>query len=81
MFRIIFLECDLNVCKKRILDRRVNIHTGSQTNLAELSLQAVYPHMEHHPKDKEEYFTNEVKENHKNINIKASCKVITITVF
>ncbi|KAJ8911093.1 hypothetical protein NQ315_000553 [Exocentrus adspersus] len=31
--RVIFLECDLNICRERIKYRKVNVETGSVTNL------------------------------------------------
>ncbi|KAJ8975780.1 hypothetical protein NQ317_015335 [Molorchus minor] len=33
--RVIFLECDLNVCKERLRHRRVNVITGSVTDIQE----------------------------------------------
>lgn len=50
--RVIFLECDLNVCKDRLVNRRVNAHTGSVTNIVEESESYWYKHLNVHPKDK-----------------------------
>lgn len=50
--RVIFLECDLNICKERLVNRKVNMHTGSLTNLIESPESVYYKHLKVHPKDK-----------------------------
>ncbi|CAH1160262.1 unnamed protein product [Phaedon cochleariae] len=49
--RVIFLECDLNVCKERLRHRKVNVHTGSQTDVKQFPEAEVEKILLTHPKD------------------------------
>ncbi|KAG5875305.1 hypothetical protein JTB14_028455 [Gonioctena quinquepunctata] len=50
--RVIFLECDLNVCRERIRHRKINVFTGSTTNIEEAEPPADNKKvLKTHPKD------------------------------
>lgn len=48
--RVIFLECDVNLCRER-LNRKINIHTGSTTNIKGNSDVEQEKTLRTHPKD------------------------------
>ncbi|XP_017776127.1 PREDICTED: adenylate kinase 8 [Nicrophorus vespilloides] len=51
--RVIFLECDLNICFERLTSRRYNVDTGSVTKLEEdLIMDITAKRLGVHPKDK-----------------------------
>lgn len=49
---MIILELDLNVCKDRIVNRRINVITGTTTNIIEEPESLVHKRLNLHPKDK-----------------------------
>lgn len=58
--RVIFLECELTICKDRILNRKINVHTGSTTNIAEHPEAEKTKKLKPHPKDSKEFIDAEV---------------------
>lgn len=49
--RVIFIECDVNICKERLTHRKINVYTNSSTNMLEnssLEREKIY---KSHPKD------------------------------
>ncbi|KAK9884485.1 hypothetical protein WA026_007327 [Henosepilachna vigintioctopunctata] len=56
--RIIFLECDLNVCRERVMNNRINVDTGSTVKINDRS-QTEGKTLELHPKDKENLVKSE----------------------
>ncbi|KRT78911.1 hypothetical protein AMK59_7453, partial [Oryctes borbonicus] len=51
LFRVVFLECDLNICKERVLNRRYNVYTGSVVNITKLTEDDITDEFKSHPKD------------------------------
>lgn len=49
---MIILELDLNICRDRITNRRVNAFTGTITNIVEDPESLLYKRLNIHPKDK-----------------------------
>ncbi|GJQ88255.1 hypothetical protein Trydic_g13243 [Trypoxylus dichotomus] len=49
--RVIFLECDLNVCKERLLNRRYNMYTNSGVNITKLTENENIHELKSHPRD------------------------------
>lgn len=58
-YRVIFLECDMNICRERVVLRRVNVHTGSTYNLLH-TMSPVRKTLGVHPKDKDAIIQAEV---------------------
>ncbi|KAJ3643309.1 hypothetical protein Zmor_026030 [Zophobas morio] len=58
--RVIFLECELSVCKERLLHRKVNVDTGSVTNIKEHPEAEKLKQMKTHPKDNKEFIDAEL---------------------
>ncbi|XP_045469391.1 adenylate kinase 8 [Harmonia axyridis] len=56
--RIIFLECDLKVCRERVTLNRINIDTGSGVNLLDKE-RVKGKKLELHPKDRENIVNSE----------------------
>lgn len=54
------MECDISICAERILHRRVNVDTGSFTNILEEEVP-VGKVMALHPKDTPAVFQEEVR--------------------
>lgn len=50
-FRVIFLECDLNICKERIANRRINMYTGSTVDITKLTENDIIDELKIHPRD------------------------------
>ncbi|KAF2891060.1 hypothetical protein ILUMI_15113, partial [Ignelater luminosus] len=50
--RVVFLECDINVCKERLMHRTTNIHTGSTINVLENEEFVAGKLLATHPKDR-----------------------------
>ncbi|VEN43191.1 unnamed protein product [Callosobruchus maculatus] len=59
--RVIFLECDLTVCKERLRHRRVNVYSGSVTNIEEHPKAVEEKTLKTHPKDDESVIDAELK--------------------
>lgn len=49
--RVIFLECDISVCRERIRQRKINVYTGSKINVAGNSSADQEKTFRTHPKD------------------------------
>ncbi|RZB40560.1 adenylate kinase 8, partial [Asbolus verrucosus] len=58
--RIIFLECELAICKERLLNRKVNVRTGSITNIKENPEAEATKELKSHPKDNLEFIDAEL---------------------
>ncbi|XP_044258974.1 adenylate kinase 8 [Tribolium madens] len=58
--RVIFLECDLSICKERLLNRKINVHTGSVTNIKQHPEAEVTKELKPHPKDNKEFIDAEL---------------------
>ncbi|KAF5286400.1 hypothetical protein FQA39_LY16320 [Lamprigera yunnana] len=50
--RVIFIDCDLSVCRERLLHRKVNTNTGSITNLLDNEELLTSKILTTHPKDR-----------------------------
>ncbi|KAB0801640.1 hypothetical protein PPYR_03826 [Photinus pyralis] len=59
--RVIFIDCDLRVCRERILNRKINVHTGSVTNLMDNRDLVIQKLLATHPKDNIDALEAELK--------------------
>lgn len=60
--RVVFLECDLNVCLERLLKRQINVFTGSVTRLNEADPDVLTSkRLQYHPKDKADLINAELQ--------------------
>lgn len=58
---MIFLECDLNLCKEHIVQRTMNVDTGSYNDLAKQMEQLTKKRLAIHPLDKANIVDAEVR--------------------
>lgn len=58
--RVVFLECDLNVCRERLRYRRTNVFTGSSTNIKNDPAAEHEKTLKIHPKDDENLIESEM---------------------
>ncbi|KAK5650447.1 hypothetical protein RI129_001476 [Pyrocoelia pectoralis] len=59
--RVIFIDCDLQVCKERIVNRKFNMHTGSVIHLLENRDLVMQKLLATHPKDNADVLEAELK--------------------
>lgn len=60
IFRVIFLECDLNLCKEHVVQRLMNVDTGSYNDLTLHAEELTKKQLAMHPLDKKNVVEAEV---------------------
>ncbi|XP_025834323.1 adenylate kinase 8 [Agrilus planipennis] len=58
--RVVFLECDLNVCRERLKNKRINVFTGSETDIKLNPELTIGKKLAVHPKDRIEVINAEI---------------------